>query len=171
MALDDSPPQEVSTGLVTTAMPDASPPALRVTRIGFFSGFRGTALQVGDQVVAVDGQALKAPATPAESTRQIGSYEESRRWADAGRRDGSTVTLAVRRRTSPGTGWQTLQVAGTLRAAVNVRTEDGRILIGPGGPPEMYENDGFDVGWRQFAEAFATSTRAVLDDTRYAHCR
>lgn len=168
MALDDSPPQEVSTALVTRAMPDAAMPALRVTAIGWFSGFRGTDLRVGDQIVAVDGEPLKTPATSAETTRQVGSYEESRRWADAGRRDGSPVTLTVRRRASPGAGWQTLQVAGTLRAAVDVRTEDGRILIGRGGPPEMYENDGFDGGWRQFADAFATSASAVLDDTRYA---
>ena len=166
--MDTAPPQEVSTGLVTAPMSGDADPALRVTGIGWFSGFRATGLRVGDLVVAVDGEPLGKPATAAETMRRIGSCEESRRWADAGKGDGAPVTLTVRRRATPGSGWRTLQVAGALRAAVNVRTGDNRILIGPGGPPEMYENDGFDVGWRQFADAFATSASAVLDDPLYA---
>ena len=161
---DTGPPPEVSTGLLTTPMLEATPPARRVTGIGWFSGFRGSGLQIGDQIVAAEGQAP----TAAEAQRAIGSYGESQRWLEAGKREGSPVTLTVRRRTTPGQGWQTLEITGTLRAAVNVRTDDNRILLGPGGPPEMYENDGFDRAWRQWADDFDKSVSAVLDDSLYA---
>jgi len=155
---------DVTTGLATTPMTAATGHALRITRIDWFSGFRGTALRPGDQIVAVDGVAP----TPGDKTRQVGSYEESRRWADAGKGEGATVTLTVRRRATPGQGWQTLDIAGALRPTVDTRAPDGSQLLGPGGPPAMYEYDGFDSGWRQFADAFADSASALLDDTRYA---
>lgn len=165
MEAEDPTPKDVTTGLATTPMAGPAGPALRVTGIGWFSGFRGTALRPGDQIVAVDGEPLDA-AAPA--TRQVGSYEESRRWADAGKGDGATVTLSVRRRATPGNGWQSLDIAGTLRPADDTRAADNSPLMGPGGPPAMYEYDGFDSGWRQFADAFAASASALLDDTRFA---
>lgn len=155
---------EVSTGLVTTPMREAAPPALRVTGRDWFSSFRSSGLQVGDRIVAVDGEGLGPAPTSADARRDIGTYDESRRWAAAGRHEGAPVTLTVRRRATPGQGWQTLSVSGTLRAAVDVRTDDNRILMGPGGPPEMVENDGFDRGWRQWADDFAKTASSVLDD-------
>lgn len=163
-----SPPPDLSTGLTITPMWQASPPALRVNAIGWFSGFRGTGLQVGDQIVAVDGEPLPATPTPAETQRAIGSYTEGQRWLEAGKREGSPLKLTVRRRATPGQGWRTLEVTGALRSPVNARTADNRILLGPGGPPEMYENDGFDRSWRQWADDFAKTTSAVLDDPLYA---
>ena len=161
-------PVEVSTGLLTTPMLEATPAALRVTQIGWFSGLRGSGLRVGDRIVAVDGEPINPQATPAEMQQVIGAYGEALRWAKAGARDGTPVTLRVLRRTTPGQGWQTLDVTGALRPKPNVRSADNRILLGPGGPPEMYENDGFDRGWGQWSEAFAKSTSAVLDDTLVA---
>lgn len=163
-----APPAEVSTGLLTVPMLEATPACLRVTQIGWFSGLRGSGLRVGDRVVAVDGEPVNAQATPAEMQQAIGTYSEALRWAKAGAHDGTPVTLTVMRRATPGQGWQTLDVTGALRPRPNVRTADNRILLGPGGPPEMYENDGFDRGWGPWAEAFAKSASAVLDDPLYA---
>ncbi|MGC4062515.1 MAG: hypothetical protein QM749_17380 [Aquabacterium sp.] len=168
MEPDTSPLPEVSTGLVTTPMLDGSPPALRVTGIGWFSGFRGTGLCVGDQIVAVEGEALSRTPTPMQAQQAIGTYGESQRWAQARLSEGAPVKLTVRRRAAPGQGWQLIEITGAVRAAVNVRSEDNRILIGPGGPPEMYENDGFDRSWREWADNFAKYTSKVLDDTLYA---
>jgi hypothetical protein len=159
---------DVSTGLTTCAMLDATPPSLRVTGIGWFSGFRRgdpqSGLQLGDRIVAVNGEALKREPTPAEAQRAIGSYGEATCWADAGLDEGASITLTVMRRITPGQGWRTLDVTGTLHATPNVRTADNRILIGPGGPPEMYENDGFDRAWGQWAELIAKTASKVLDD-------
>ena len=163
-----APPVEVSTGLLTAPMLEAVPACLRVTQIGWFSGLRGSGLRVGDRIVAVDGVPINPQATPAEMQQAIGSYSEALRWAKAGAHEGSPVTLKVMRRATPGQGWQTLDVTGTLRPRPNVRSADNRILLGPGGPPEMYENDGFDRGWGQWSEAFAKTTSAVLDDTLVA---
>lgn len=161
-------PVELSTGLLTTPMLQAAPASLRVTQIGWFSGLRGSGLRVGDRIVAVEGAPIDAKATPAELQQAIGTYGEAQRWAKAGARDGTPVTLTVMRRAASGRGWQTLDVTGALRPKAHVRSADNRILLGPGGPPEMYENDGFDRSWGAWAEAFAKTTSAVLDDPLYA---
>ena len=163
---------DVTTGLATTAMLDATPPALRVTGIGWFSGFRDSGLRMGDQIVAVDGVPVTKPANQQEaqrtSYRLIGATGENVRWAEARQGPGAKVVLKVRRRATPGQGWQTLEVTGTLRPPDNSRTADNRILLGPKGPPAMYENDGFDGAWQQWADALAKSASAVLDDQLYA---
>jgi len=167
MESDTSSLPEVSTGLITTPMLETTPPSRRVTSVGWFSGFRGSGLRVGDQIIAVDGAPLPRVPSAAEAQQAIGTYGESQRWAQAGLREGAPLKLTVRRR-APEQGWQTLEITGAVRAAVNVRTEDNRILISPGGPPEMYENDGFDQSWRQWADDFAAFTSKVLDDPLYA---
>ena len=163
---------DVTTGLSTTAMLDATPPALRVTGIGWFSGFRDSGLRVGDQIVAVDGAPVTKPANAQEaqktSYKLIGATGENVRWAEARKGPGATVVLKLRRRATPGQGWQTLEVTGTLRAPDNSRTADNRILLGPGGPPTMYQHDGFDGAWQPWADALAKSASAVLDDPLYA---
>jgi hypothetical protein len=169
---DGSPVPELGAGLATTPMGEATPPALRVTGIGWFSGFRGSGLRIGDQIVAVDGEPLRRATSPDEARREaqraIGSYGEGPRWAEAGKQEGAPLTLTVRRRATPGQGWRTLDLTGALRPARQVRSEDNRILLGPGGPPEMYENDGFDRGWRQWSDDFAKTATAVLDDPLHA---
>lgn len=166
--MDNNASLNLSTGLTTTALPDGKLPFLRVTQINWFSGFRGSGLQVGDQIVAVDGEALQLPDKAASAQPTIGSYRENEIWAARNRQENDSIKLTVRRRATPGQGWQTLEVAGTLQAPVNVRTADNRILLGLGGPPEMYENDGFERSWREWADNFAKSTSAILDDPLYA---
>ncbi|MCX7362453.1 MAG: hypothetical protein NTV97_11400 [Alphaproteobacteria bacterium] len=163
---------DVSTGLGITAMLDATPPALRVTSIGWFSGFRDSGLKVGDQIVAVDGVPVTKPANAQEAQRTsyklIGATGENVRWAEARKGPGAKVVLKVRRRATPGQGWRTLDVTGTLQAPDNSRTADNRILLGPKGPPAMYQNDGFDGAWQPWADALAKSASAVLDDPLHA---
>lgn len=163
---------DVTTGLTVAPMLDAVPPALRVTGIDWLSGLRDSGLRRGDQIIAVDGVALRLPSTPEEARREaprlIGGYQESQRWADAGKDEGASVTLTLRRRATPGRGWLTVQATGTLQGPAQARSADNRILIGPDGPPEMFENDGFDSSWREWAGKFAAMSAAVLDDPLYA---
>ena len=58
-------------GLGTDNMLEADPPALRVTWIAWDSGFRGSGLEVGDQIIAVEGAALARPAGIPELQRLI----------------------------------------------------------------------------------------------------
>lgn len=162
---------DVSTGITTLAMLDNKPPAYRVTGIGWFSGFRDSGLRIGDLIVAVDGMPVKKPATPEEQRnnyKAIGSYGEPQHWSEAKKGEGAKVVLKVLRRATPGQGWQTLDIAGQVKGQVFTRDAGNRNLLGPGGPPEMYEYDGFDRSWRDWADNFAKSLGAVLDDPLFA---
>jgi hypothetical protein len=89
------------------------------------SGFRGSGLQVGDRIVAVDGTPVTRPATPEEAQktvfRMIGGTGEAGVWAEAGRHDGDPLGLTVRRRKAP-QGWETIEIVGTIRAERGWRT-------------------------------------------------
>ena len=54
---------DVTAGLTVAPMLDAMPPALRVTGIDWLSGLRDSGLRLGDQIIAVDGVALRLPST------------------------------------------------------------------------------------------------------------
>ncbi len=81
---------EISSRITTRLMLDNDPPNLLVDSMAWDSGFRGTGLRVGDQVVAVDGEAVPRPATVEEgqqaSSTMVGQYGEYQRWAEAGAR-------------------------------------------------------------------------------------
>ncbi len=111
-------------------MLEAHPPALRVTAIAWDSGFRGSDLLVGDQILAVNG----APVASLARDAGIGAIGEAAAWTDAGQSDGALVHLGLRRRSTPGTGWQALSVIGSLRAPNNLRNDTNHPNLGPGGP-------------------------------------
>ena len=169
LAIAQSPP--VSTGLTTVPMPDVAPQALRVTGMGWFSGFRDSGLRIGDQIVAVDGEAVAFPADEHERSRRlpamVGGYSEDQRWAARKAGPGTRVTLTLRRRATPGQGWQVLQVSGTLRPPDSTRDAQGRPLLGPGGPVQM-GYDGYSDTWQEWADDLAKSASALLDDRLYA---
>ena len=164
---------DVTCRLVTREMLDADPPAMRVTAIAWDSGFRDTGLQVGDQIIAVNRTPITRPDTPAQRAQRlqhgIGSLGEAQGWATAGLREQSPVTLTLRRRACPGIGWQVVSATGSLRPDRGWRDAANNPVMGPGGPKEMFENDGFPIGWRQWYEnEFAPAVARNLDDPFYA---
>jgi hypothetical protein len=160
-------PDTLSAGLVTAYLVDGPMPALQVTWIGWNSSFRGSGLQVADQILAVSGQKIVQPADPVELQRivprLVGQYGEADAWRDAGAKEGDRLTLAVRRRVLPGTGWDKLEFTGTLQPARTYVNAAGRHLIGPGGPDEM-ASDSFSESWTSWNERIATTWSRVLND-------
>ncbi|MDY7225325.1 hypothetical protein [Hyalangium rubrum] len=159
----------LSTGLETHPVEDPSSPALRVSWIHWHSGFRGTGLRVGDQIIAVDGTPVTFPSELRELQRLrptlVGQYQESKRWEERGATEDTPVTLTVRRRRVPGQGWETLEFRGRIRAERVYSSATGRRLIGSGGPDSM-AHDGFDFGtsWSAWLEKFQKQGSQVLDD-------
>lgn len=143
----------IRSGLTTTDLLEAAPPSLRVSWIGWDSGFRGTGLAVGDHIVAVDGVAVRPFENQQEMQRGkgrlIGQYQESSYWEERGAKDGDPLRLTVRRRRIPGAGWETLEITGALRADRFYYDANGRSAMGPGGPDRMVRDDFSDswLGW------------------------
>lgn len=159
--------------LTTREMFDADPPALRIIAVAWDSAFRLTELRVGDQIVVVNGTPVERPSTPEArqraSPRAVGQYGETAVWAEAGLGEGAPVSLTLRRRNVPGAGWRTLDVVAALRSPPNLRNADNQPLLGPGGPQEMYEKDGFDSPWGSWYEGEVLPEFAkILDDPLYA---
>ncbi|HKX39421.1 MAG TPA: hypothetical protein VJN20_12255 [Burkholderiales bacterium] len=150
-------------GLGTDNMLEADPPALRVTWIAWDSGFRGSGLEVGDQIIAVEGAALARPAGIPELQRLIrelpGGLDESQAFAAKGLKDGSPLRLTIRRRRYPGEGWLTQEIAGKVLLERAYSYASGRRAMGPAGPDGL-ANDGFDATWSGWYE------KRVLDWTR-----
>ena len=95
----------LESGLTTSPLLEQDPPALRVRWIAWDSGFRGTGLLVGDEILAVGGEPVPRPMS-AEETRRIkprliGQYAEDQPWTEAGLEDGAPIALTVRRRRMP----------------------------------------------------------------------
>lgn len=156
---------ELRTGLTTSNMLDRDPPALRVQWIAWDSGFRGSGLQVGDQIIAVNGAPLTRPAdiTEVQKTlpQMVGQWAENQVWAKLGLKDGAPLTLTVRRR-APGEGWEVLDITGKILAERAYSYPNGRRALGPTGP-ESLANDGFDGAWSGWYEKRVFDWTRVLD--------
>lgn len=152
----DRAPESVTSGLTTFALLDAAPPRLRVDWIGWNSGFRGSGLVPGDEILAVSGVPLPQRPDSASLARLIGQSQESQAWLDAGALEGAPISLTVRRRRPPnggrpGIGFEIREVAGQLRAQREYRDEQGKARLGPGGPPRL-ASDGFSSAWASWYE-------------------
>lgn len=147
-------------------MLDSDPPALRVSWIDWDSGFRSTHLQVGDEIISVDGVSVVRPSEKSERQALLralpGGLGEHDSYVSKGLADGDALTLTVRRRRYPGEGWQTLTVAGSVRAERSYASEQGRRAAGPTGP-ELLANDGFDGAWMSWLEKRVFDWSRVLD--------
>ncbi len=149
-------------------MLDNDPPNLLVDWMAWDSGFRGAGLRVGDQVDAVDGEAVTRPATVEEgqktSSTMVGQYGEYQRWAEAGRKDGDPLQLTVRRKKRP-QGWEDTVVTGRLLAERTWFNDDQRRILGPGGP-ESDGYDGFSEGWAYWYDEKLTRhiSQILVDD-------
>jgi hypothetical protein len=153
-------------GLTTRSLLESDIPALRVSWIAWDSGFRGSGLQVGDQIVEVEGTALTRPAdTPAlqRAVRELpGGLNESDIFKALGLTDGSPLRLRVRRRVYPGDGWQTVDVVGQVRTERAYSSGSARRGLGPTGPDGLV-NDGFDGAWSSWYEKRVFDWERVLD--------
>ncbi len=159
---------EISTRLQTVERLDEVPCCLRVTWIAWDSGFRGSDLRIGDRIVAVNGTAFALPSNPSDRGKRVsqavGQYDEPQFWANAGAHAGQTVRLTVRRRNRGGTGWQQLEVAGTLQPKANYRDSDNEPLMCPGGPRQMGRDD-FDESWSSWYDStFVPKIVSILDE-------
>jgi len=157
----------LTSGLTTDPMLDADPAAFRVSWIKWDSSFRGAGLEIGDRIIAVDGQRFVKPKELRDLQRLaqtgIGQYAESQHWAELGAKDGTTITLTVRRRAPAGEGAVTLDIKGALWAERSyLSANHQRPTLGPGGPEEM-DNDGFSGAWSAWYEAFVRRATWVLD--------
>lgn len=141
--MPQAPP--ISSGLRTTFR-SGVPPVLHVDWIAWDSGFRGSALRVGDQITAVEGQALAGDMAPSARSLLPGQDQEQAAWAARGLASGAALQLRVRRRQVPGEGWQWLDVQGSLNAEAQHRNSNGQATLGPGGPPRL-QRDGFVDPW------------------------
>jgi hypothetical protein len=153
-------------GLATENLLEDDPPALRVSWIAWDSGFRGSGLQVGDQIVAVEGASLDRPSELPQLQKMLrelpGGLNESDVYIANGLKDGSPLRLKVRRRRYPGEGWVTHDIAGTVRAERAYSLANGRRGMGPTGPDAL-ANDGFEGSWLSWYERRVFDWTRVLD--------
>lgn len=164
---------EISTGLQTTMMLDHDPAGLRVRSIKWDSGFQNDGIKPGDLVIAVNGKRIVRPASMEElqktGSKLIGQYGESQFWSEAGARDADEVTLTVRRRNYLGSGWTELDIRGHLRATRAWRNEKNEPVFGPGGPQNMFQDDGFDASWEEWYDKLSGQLSTILDNGLEQH--
>jgi hypothetical protein len=157
---------DLTTGLITAAVLDGTPPHFRVVWIAWDSPFRATGLQVGDRIVAVNHTAVTRSANPAEQARFtskfVGQPEEYQAWSKAGFAVGAGITLTVRRRGGE-TGWNELEFLAPLGEKVGYRNSENRIVLGLEGPDTM-AYDGFPQSWGSWYEdVLIPAMRRALD--------
>ena len=155
-------PDSLSTGLVTTPVTDS--PVIRVSWIQWDSGFRGSGLAVGDQIIGINGTPLTLPSESQALAKMLpqlpGQYDEAKHWTASGAKDGDAITLRVRRK-APGRGWSELDIRGRLQAERVYDGDSGRTM-GPGGPAE-FESDGFSDSWPSWHDNAVSQWRQILD--------
>lgn len=154
--------EDLSTGLKATEEPDAKPFGHRVVWIAWDSGFRGSGLEIGDRILAVDGEPLDPASLEIKRSQYVGSSGEYNRWKARGAREGQLVTLSVKRRA------QRLEVRGALRAKRWWRAvAAGPPLLSPHGP-ESNTSDGFIGGWGSWYDKLV-ETLSITLDSRWRH--
>jgi len=82
---DHTPPEVVfdnlRSGLTTDSMLEDDPPGLRVSWIAWGSGFHASGLQIGDQIIAVNGETVPRPTDGSPLTSQsAGAEAAKKRW-------------------------------------------------------------------------------------------
>ncbi len=168
-----SPAQEVQVredtlncGLETQHLREGLPQALTVEWIRWDSGFRGSGLQVGDQIVAVNDVSIAFPketrALQIYCSGTIGGLGEPTTWKTQGGKEDTKVKLTVRRRNYGGEGWKSLEIQGVLRNERTYSNSKGRQILGPGGPAGHMEYDGFATSWGSWYEAQVKAWRDAL---------
>jgi hypothetical protein len=159
---------ELTTGLETIPHLEAEPPSLAVRWVNWDSGFRGSDIKPGDQIVAVNGKRVETPANAEDVSKilpgLVGQYAESQTWAALNLKDGAALTLTVRRRNVPGVGRKELEVQGQILAKRAWRDDANEPIFGPGGPGLMVTEEGFNSSWTSwYDDAFIRQLADILD--------
>ncbi len=143
--------ESIRCGIKTTLKSKDGNVLLHVDWVEWDSGFRDTALRVGDDIIAVDGAPVIAAVASGDHNRQVGLDQEPAHWQSKNAADGQPVKLTVRRRKIPGTGWEMLDIAGQARAERTYVNGEGRRLLGDGGPQRL-DRDEFSDSWSSWHE-------------------
>ncbi|HEX5132948.1 MAG TPA: hypothetical protein VFX92_10730 [Candidatus Krumholzibacteria bacterium] len=128
--------------------PDARPYGFVVEWIRWDSGFRGTALKVGDVITSLNGKVFE----PGQKDFEFGIYSENQFWANAGVKDGDPALLTVIR------DGETLKIAGKVRAERAYTTNDGRRALASPGPDSMAKDE-FTASWASWDESLVKEMR------------
>ncbi len=154
---------DLTSGLTTRIDRNGDAARLLIESVAWTSPFRGTGVEVGDEVVAVDGRAFDATATGMAVARLAGQYAESQGFDAAGRKPGDPLRLTLARRDA---GTETrFEASAPLAERRDWRNADNRVLVGPGGP-DYLSNDGFVDSWTGWAEKFKRRVDGLLDVAR-----
>jgi hypothetical protein len=153
---------DIHSGLRTTYRAGIKPAALHVDWIAWDSGFRGTGLLVGDDIVAIEGEPVPAALDPAQLSGAVGQPGESASWAKRSLHDGTALRLTVRRRRLPGDGWETCEITGALHAERVTQNAKAQRTFGEGGPARL-ERDGFESSWASWYEKRVFEWERLLD--------
>src|SRR5213592_4825109 len=84
-------------GVVTREEAESNPYGFRVTWIRWHSGFRDSALRIGDRVIGLAGVRYDRAAGRELRDRSFGCLFESQHWERIGAQDGQAVTVTVKR--------------------------------------------------------------------------
>jgi len=150
---------DLRTGLRTDETLESLPYGFRVTWIDWDSPFRDSDLQVGDLIVAVNGEACSPEDREHTAPRAVGQYQEVQGWAERGAAAGDAVTLTVLR------GRDEMELAGALKEDVFHHDAQERVALGPGGPPRRSTSaeDGAFANWSGWYEDFVKRCSGALD--------
>lgn len=129
----------------------------RVTWIEWDSAFRETDLQIGDLIVALNGEAYTGVDDGNRNSSAVGMYGEGYYWEQQGGKEGDRIVLTVVR------DGREFDIAGELRANRFYYTAEGKSALAPGGP-ERLVNDGFSGAWSGWYEQVTKEWSYILDD-------
>jgi hypothetical protein len=129
----------------------------RVTWIEWDSAFRETDLQIGDLVVALNGEAYTGVDDGNKNSSAVGMYGEGYFWEQKGGKEGDRIVLTVVR------DGKEFDIEGQLRAHRFYYTAEGKTAIAPGGPERMV-NDGFSGPWSGWYEQTTKEWSYILND-------
>jgi hypothetical protein len=153
---------DLHSGLRTTYRAGGQAAILHVDWIAWDSGFRGSGLQVGDDIVAINGKPVAAGLSAEHLGGAIGQSGEAATWTKLDLRDGAALQLTARRRRIPGEGWDALEIAGVLKAEHTFQNSNAQRTFGQGGPARL-ERDGFDSSWASWYEKRVFDWERQLD--------
>jgi hypothetical protein len=149
-------------GIRATLRRDARPPCLRVDWIEWDSGFRGSGLRVGDDIIAVNGVAIDGSPAARAKMPLVGQANEPSAWQALQAKDGDSQALTVRRRRMPGDGWDQLDIAGTLRAERTYLRNGSDRILGIGGPVRLSRDD-FPSAWTSWYDGLVFDWERQID--------
>lgn len=129
----------------------------RVCWIEWDSAFRDTDLNIGDLVVAFNGEPYADVHDGNISGSAVGMHGEAYFWEQAGGKEGDKIVLTIVRDGAE------RDIASKLRAHRFYYDTEQKLSLGPGGP-ERRKNDGFSSAWSSWYEDTIKAWSHILND-------